>query len=246
MEPLLPGYCKQLHFGSNLVENAKKIKTKDNLEFLTELFKLELEHRELKRKNTYIKQAKFDVYKTFEDYSFEGIDIPMTILPQEIIDVDFIDKKENLVLYGKVGAGKTHMAIAAGIAACNSCKKVKFFRTAALVNELVDAKRQGYIVKYMKAIEKCDLLICDEWGYVPVDTHGAKLLFQVIADCYERKSLIITTNLEFSKWNDIFYDEKLTAAIIDRIVHHSHLLDFKRDSWRIENSLFKSKQPKIK
>ena len=95
----------------------------------------------------------------------------------------------------------------------------------------------------MKKIERCDLLICDEWGYVPVDTDGSKLLFSVIADCYERKSLIITTNLEFSKWNDIFYDEKLTAAIIDRVVHHSHLLGFRnRKSWRLENSIMKSTQ----
>ena len=212
MNELLESYCKQLHFGSNLVDNAKRIQGTDNIDFLMELFRLELENRELKRKNMYIKQARFDVFKTFEDYSFEGIDIPLTIQPEEIIATSFIEKKQNLVLYGKVGAGKTHMAIATGISACNRGKKVKFYRTAALVNELVDAKKQGTIVKFMKCIEKSDLLICDEWGYVPVDTNGAKLLFQVIADCYERKSLIITTNLEFSKWNDIFYDEKLTAA----------------------------------
>jgi len=94
----------------------------------------------------------------------------------------------------------------------------------------------------MKILEKCDLLICDEWGYVPIHSIGSKLLFQVIADCYERKSLIITTNLEFTKWNDIFYDEKITAAIIDRIIHHSHLLDFSfRDSRRLANSLIKLK-----
>ena len=128
------------------------------------------------------------------------------------------------------------MAIAAGISACNHSLKVRFFRTAALVNDLVDAKKTGTLRKFMKALEKCDLLICDEWGYVPVDSEGAKLLFQVIADCYERKSLIITTNLEFGRWNGIFYDEKLTAAIIDRVVHHSHLLVFDRLSYRVEHS----------
>lgn len=241
MESLLLQYCRQLRLGSAIVENAHKISRKDNVEFLIELFKLEIDNRELKRKNTYIKQARFDVLKTFEDYSFNGIGFPHTITSENVIDALFIEKKENLVLYGNVGAGKTHMAIATGIAACNRGKRVKFYRTAALVNALVDAKKQGNILKFMKAIDKCDLLICDEWGYVPVDANGAKLLFQVIADCYERKSLIITTNLEFSKWNDIFYDEKLTAAIIDRIVHHSHLLDFKdRKSWRLENSLMKS------
>lgn len=241
MEDLLNKYCKQLRLGNNIVENAKKFQHKDNIEFLVELFKAEIENRELKRINTYIKQAGFDVLKTFKNYSFDGIEIPDTITADEVRSVNFIDKKENLILYGKVGAGKTHMAIATGIAACNKGKKVKFYRTATLVNELVNAKKQGNILKFMKGIEKSDLLICDEWGYVPIDTNGAKLLFQVIADCYERKSLIITTNLTFSKWNEVFYDEKLTAAIIDRIVHHSHLIDFKRDSYRVENSLIKTK-----
>lgn len=241
MEELLAKYCRQLRLGSTIIENAGRIQSKSNIEFLAELFKLEIENRELRRKNTYIKQAGFDVLKTFEDYSFEGIDVPNSITCDEIMHASFISKKENLVLYGNVGVGKTHMAIAAGIAACNNGKRVKFYRTATLVNQLVDAKKEGNIIKLMKKIEKCDLLICDEWGYVPVDTDGAKLLFGVIADCYERKSLIITTNLEFSKWNEIFYDEKLTAAIIDRIVHHSHLLDFRdRKSWRLENSIMKS------
>lgn len=242
MEDMLYQACQKLHFGSNIVDNAKTIKKSNHLEFLLELFTLELEHRDMKRRNTYIKQAKFDLMKTFEDYTFEDIKIPKSITPDKIINSDFIDKKENLILYGNVGSGKTHMAIAAGIAACNNGKRVKFRRTASLVNELVEAKKHGTLAKLMKNLEKCDLLICDEWGYVPVDTNGAKLLFGVIADCYERKSLIITTNLEFTKWNEVFYDEKLTSAIIDRIIHHSHLLDFtKRDSRRLQNSLIKFK-----
>ena len=242
MEDMLFKACRKLHFGSNLIENAKQIEKNDNIAFLLELFTLELENRELKRKNAYIKAAKFDVLKTFEDYTFKDIKIPKSITPDDILTTNFISKKENLILYGNVGSGKTHLAIAAGIAACNSGKKVRFYRTASLVNELVDAKKQGNIIRFMKSLEKCDLLICDEWGYVPVDIAGTKLLFQVIAECYERKSLIITTNLEFTKWNEIFCDEKITAAIIDRIIHHSHLLDFSgRDSRRLMNSLIKLK-----
>lgn len=242
MEDNLYKLCKQLRFSTNLVENAKSLKNENSIEFLHELFSLEIQNREMKRKNAYIKQAKFDLLKTFEDYSFKSIKMPKSITPEEIIDSSFIGEKENLILYGNVGSGKTHLAIAAGMAACNNSKRVKFYRTAALVNQLVEAKKQGNLVKLLKSIEKCDLLICDEWGYVPVDTNGAKLLFGVIADCYERKSLIITTNLEFTKWNEVFYDEKLTAAIIDRIIHHSHLLDFSnRDSMRLKNSLIKLK-----
>lgn len=242
MEKTLIELCKKLRLGTGLVDNAKIVKKKNQIEFLIELFSLELENRELRRRNSYIKAAKFDIIKTFEDYTFESIKIPKSISEDEIIAAAFIQKKQNLILYGNVGSGKTHLAIATGIAACNNGKRVKFFRTATLVNELVEAQRQGTLVKFLKGIERCDLLICDEWGYVPIDSTGAKLLFGVIADCYERKSLIITTNLEFTKWNEIFADEKLTAATIDRIIHHSHLLDFsKRTSVRLKNSLIKLK-----
>lgn len=241
-EEMLYNLCRKLRLGRDMIENAKSMKEKDPIILLNKLFTMEVESRELKRRNTFIKQAKFDVLKTFEDYTFKDIKMPKSITPDEITIPSFIEKKENLILYGNVGSGKTHLAIATGIAACNLGKKVRFFRTAALVNELVEAKKQGNLVKLLKNIERCDLLICDEWGYVPIDSAGAKLLFGVIADCYERKSLIITTNLEFTKWNEVFYDEKLTAAIIDRIIHHSHLLDFsKRDSRRLMNSLIKLK-----
>jgi len=151
----------------------------------------------------------------------------------------FVERKENLILYGPVGTGKTHLATALGVEACMNGRKVKFYRTAALVNELIDAQSNGMLKKFLKPIEQADLLICDEWGYVPLDLEGAKLLYQVIADCYEKKSIILTTNLEFSKWNSIFFDEKLTNAIIDRMVHHSHLLVFNGPSYRLQNSLMK-------
>lgn len=159
MEKMLAQYCRQLRLGSSIPENARIIHYTNKIEFLTELFKLEVESRDIKRKNLYIKQAGFDVLKTFEDYSFDGIEIPPSITIDEIMRAEFISKKENLVLYGNVGAGKTHMAIAAGIAACNNGKRVKFFRTATLVNQLVDAKKQGNIIKFMKKIERCDLFI---------------------------------------------------------------------------------------
>ena len=107
------------------------------------------------------------------------------------------------------------MATAIGVEACNQGKRVKFYRTASLVNQLTDAKANGELKRFFRQIEKCNLLICDEWGFVPFEKNGAQLLFQVVSECYERRSVIITTNLEFSKWNAIFYDEKMTSAIID-------------------------------
>jgi len=240
MKEIIAQYCKELRLGKSIVENYQKIQAETNEEFLLKLLKLEIENRRVSRKNRYLKQANFEVMKTFEDYSFDNVQIPQSITLEELQEGRFLEKKENLILYGPVGTGKTHMATAIGIAACNREKKVRFYRTATLVNELVEAKNNGTLKRFLKTLRKTDLLICDEWGYIPLDREGAQLLFQVIAERYERNSVIITTNLEFSKWNGIFYDDKLTSAIIDRLIHHCHLLVFTGKSYRLEHSSIKA------
>jgi len=230
--------CKKLHLGSGLISKAKEIEADSNLEFLLKLFTAEIDERDRRRRNANIKAARFDLLKTFEMYTFEDIKIPKTLSVEDIQECVFIPKKENLILYGNVGAGKTHLAIAIGIAACNAGYRTRFWRTATLVNALTEAKQRDELSHFMKQFDKLDLLICDEWGYVPIDSVGSKLLFQVVSECYERKSIIITTNLEFARWNDIFADTKITAALLDRIIHHSHLLDFtSRDSRRLLDAL---------
>jgi len=230
--------CRKLRLGNGLVEKAKDITADTNLEFLLKLFNAEIDERERNRRNAYIKSARFDLLKTFEMYTFEDINIPQNISVEDIKECVFIPKKENLILYGNVGAGKTHLAIATGIAACNAGYRTRYWRTATLVNALVDAKRRGEILQFMRQFEKLDLLICDEWGYVPIDSVGSKLLFQVVSECYERKSIIITTNHEFARWNDIFADAKITAALLDRVIHHSYLIDFtNRDSRRLRDAI---------
>lgn len=239
MRELIADYCRQLKWGNSIVENYQELKADTHEEFLLKLLKMELSNREIARKNRYLKQAGFDMMKTFQGYEFDQVQIPASITLDELKNADFIEKKENLILYGSVGTGKTHMATAIGVAACNRGKKVKFYRTAALVNDLIDAKAKGNLSRFLKQLDKTDLLICDEWGYIPLDRQGAQLLFQVVSSCYEKKSVIITTNLEFSKWNGIFFDEKLTSAIIDRLVHYSHLLIFSGKSYRLEHSKIK-------
>lgn len=239
MRELIADYCRQLKWGNSIVENYQNLEANTHEEFLIKLLTMELSNREMTRKNRYLKQAGFDMMKTFQGYEFDQIQIPASITLDELKNADFIENKENLILYGAVGTGKTHMATAIGVAACNRGKKVKFYRTAALVNDLIDAKAKGNLSRFLKQLEKTDLLICDEWGYIPLDRQGAQLLFQVVSSCYEKKSVIITTNLEFSKWNGIFFDEKLTSAIIDRLVHYSHLLVFSGKSYRLEHSKIK-------
>jgi len=165
---------------------------------------------------------------------------PAELSVADLKEANFISKKKNLILYGNVGTGKIHLATAIGVEACKQGRIVRFFRTAALVNLLNDAQRKGELGQLLKKLSKAELLICDEWGYVPLDRDGSKLLFQVISERYEQRSVIITTNLEFSKWVNIFYDEQLTAALIDRLVHHSYLLIFDGQSYRIKNSLMKN------
>lgn len=111
-----------------------------------------------------------------------------------------------------------------------------FYRTAVLINALIEAKKGGNLQKFLNKLAKKKLLICDEWGYVPYDKQVAQLLFQVISDCYEKNSVILTTNLDFSKWVTVFYDTQMTTAMIDRLVHHSHLLIFEGESYRIKTS----------
>jgi len=116
-------------------------------------------------------------------------------------------------------------------------KKVKFYTAAALVNALLEANDKGSLGKFLKQIEKLDLLVIDELGYIPLHKQGAELLFQIISMCYEAESIIVTTNLQFGQWNNVFGDPILTEAVIDRLIHHSHLIIFKGDSHRYKDSI---------
>lgn len=232
--------CKKLRLSRNIAEISDQVQAQSHEEYLLKILQQELAYREKTRKSRLIKQAGFYTLKTFDGYCFNEIRLPTGFSIDALKEASFVDEKKNLILYGNVGTGKTHLAIAAGVAACNRGKRVRFFRTAALVNQLSDAQKKGELNRFLKQLFKAELLICDEWGYIPLDRDGSKLLFQVISECYEQKSVIITTNLEFSKWVNIFYDEQMTAAMIDRLVHHGYLLLFEGQSYRIKNSLMKS------
>jgi len=169
LEEMIKDYCKKLKIGRTFYRDYKDIEAVSNEEFLLKLLEIELTQREITRKKRLLKSAGFDVLKTFQDYSFEYIEIPKSISLETLKTASLIQNKENLILYGTVGTGKTHLATAIGIEACNQGKNVKFFRTAALVNQLSEAKASGNLSKYMRQIQKCDLLICDEWGYVPFE-----------------------------------------------------------------------------
>ncbi len=231
--------CKTLFFTSAIPEMCSCEGTPKQIEFLSAAFSRELERREENRRERLVKKARFPTIKTFSNYEYRNVRLPPALSCEELENVDFIKQKDNLVLYGPVGVGKTHMAIAAGMKACECGYRVRFYTVTELVLKLAESRKNGTLQRLRNELTNLDLLILDEWGYVPVDRDGSQLLFQIISDSYESKSLILTTNLEFSKWGTIFTDDQMAAAMIDRLVHHGHLLIFDGKSYRMEHALMR-------
>ncbi|MXI86938.1 IS21-like element helper ATPase IstB [Sphaerochaeta halotolerans] len=230
--------CRKLFLSQQLVQLCEQATPKQE-EFLCEALALEVESRERSRRTRLLNRARFPMPKSLEGYDYSHVRIPPSITKGELESCDFIDKKTNLVCHGPVGTGKTHLAIALGIKACERGFKVRFYTVTELVLKLAEARKGGTLERLVSDIRRLDLLILDEWGYVPVDKEGSQLLFRIISDSYESKSLILTTNLEFSKWGGIFTDQQMAAAMIDRLIHHGHLLLFEGQSYRMEHALMR-------
>jgi len=233
--------CKQLRL-RRLTDHFDTITTKDPYQFLLHILQQEVALRSQLRIDRSIKNAGFYTYKDFHDFQFDDITLPSRLNKEQLLSLQFIEDKQGIICYGRVGAGKTHLVIALGIAACKKGYKVGFWRAAALVNRLRAEQTAGTLDKFLQRFEKLDLVILDEWGYIPLHQDGAKLIFQVISLCYEKRSIMITTNLEFSKWVNIFYDEAMTTAMIDRLIHHSYLIIFDRESYRGRHSLMQTQE----
>ncbi|MED3087836.1 IS21-like element helper ATPase IstB, partial [Bacillus toyonensis] len=229
--------CKSLHL-SYIIDHYDEISFETKEQFLRDIFNIEIESRQTKKVASLIKKAKFRELKWIKNYEWsEQIHLPSTTSQEHICELRFFEGKQNLLLLGSPGTGKTHLATALGLKACEQGYQVKFFRVADLVSLLEEALKQGNLTRIKKQIEACDLLILDELGYVPFQKQGAELLFHIIADCYEQKSVIVTSNLEFGQWNRIFGDNRLTSALVDRLVHHAHIIAFTGESYRLRNAL---------
>lgn len=183
--------------------------------------------------------AHLPTHKTLTGYDWNRVTLPEGVTPQTLQNLDFLTGHEDLICYGDVGCGKTHLATALIRQACQNGIRARFTTAHDLVMTLRKAKNEGRLDKELQAHTKFQLLAIDELGYLPIDPDGARLLYQVIANSYEKSSLIITTNIEFSRWGTIFGDDNIAAAIIDRLVHHGRLLRHKGDSWRITHALLK-------
>jgi len=241
MSSQLRKHCKTLKLG-NLEKFVEEVEFESRRQYLTQILERAIQQRRANRAERLIKRAGFPTAKTLEGYDFSPISFPEGITKDGLVELDFIEKKQNVLMMGAVGTGKTHLAVALGHKACSQGDRVVFHRAADLTQKLIEKHREGRVDKVMKKIEKAKLFVLDEVGYVPFDEKGSQLLFQVISRCYEQQSIIITTNLEFGRWNEVFGDEKLTAALVDRLVHHAHILTFEGESFRFQQAMSRTKK----
>ncbi|QVL30326.1 IS21-like element helper ATPase IstB [Telmatocola sphagniphila] len=213
-------------------------------QYLLRLTELEVTARAANVLKSRIKQAHFPALKDFDTYDFTAQ--PSLNKPKilELTRNEWIDQHFNCCLVGDSGTGKTHLSIALGLAACRAGRRVRFFTAAGLVNHLEEAQKQHQLDRFLQQLERVDLLIVDELGYLTFSRMAAELLFQVFAERYERRSLLITSNLPFGDWVQIFQGERMTAALLDRLTHRCHIFEMNGESYRFRESMKTKKNAK--
>jgi DNA replication protein DnaC len=212
-------------------------------QYLLRLTELEVSARASNAVQARIRAAGFPVAKDFDTFDFTAL--PHLSKPKvlELARGEWLEQHANVCLIGSPGTGKTHLATALGLSACRQGRRVRFFTAAALVTRLEEAQKQYQLDRLLGQLDKTDLLICDELGYLSFSRAGAELLFQVFADRYERKSLLVTSNLAFGEWGSVFQGERMTAALLDRLTHRCHIFEMNSESFRFRESM-KSKKGK--
>ena len=208
----------------------------DHLGFLLQLCEMELLDRERRAAERRLKAARFPSYKTLENFDFTAQPSVNKTLISELMRCAYVDKRENILLVGNAGTGKTHLATALAMEACGRGKRVRFFRITELITQLMEARDQRDLGRLKKQLARLDLLVADELGYVPASKLGAELLFDVISTAYERTSLIITTNLPFEQWTEVLGSERLTGAALDRLTHRCHIIECNGESYRLKDA----------
>lgn len=211
--------------------------------YLLRLTELEVAARSANAVAARIRAPAFPVAKDFDTYDFSALPGLPKQRVLELARGDWIEQHYNCCLIGNAGTGKTHLATALGLAACQQGKRVRFLTAAALVTHLEEAQQQHRLDRFLGQLDRAELLICDELGYLSFSRSGAELLFQVFADRYERRSLLVTSNLPFGEWGQLFQGERMTAALLDRLTHRCHIFEMNGESYRFRESM-KTKKDK--
>jgi len=235
--PLLDSYLRQLRlptfaklypqFAADAARNNQ-----DTVRFLLALAEQEVNQRQLNMLQQRLKTARFPVIKELADFDFSCLPL---LNKAQILDLargEYIQQKQGLILIGNPGLGKTHLALGLASAACREGRRVRFWTAAGLVNELIQAQDEHRLHRFIASALKLDLVVLDELGFIPFSQNGAQTLFTFCSELYERLALIITTNLKFADWVQVFGDERLTAALLDRLTHHAHIIELLGESYR--------------
>ena len=216
----------------------------DHVRYLVRLVELELIDRERRMVERRIRQARFPAVKSLDAFDFKALPSLNKMLVLELARCEYVERHENVIALGNSGTGKTHIALGLGLAACQKGLTVGFITAAALVHELMEARDEKRLLRFQRQLAKYKLLIIDELGFVPLSKTGAELLFEVFSQRYERGATLLTSNLPFDEWTEVFGSERLTGALLDRLTHHVHILEMNGDSYRLKQSQKRRKSPK--
>ena len=238
---LLEHHLKELKLPTFLRE-YRKLATQcaaegaDHPDYLLRLAELELIDRHQRMVQRRIRAARFPATKSLDTFGFLAIPSLNKPLVMQLARCEYIERSENVIAIGNSGTGKTHVALGLGLAVCQRGMSVGFTTAAALVHELMEARDDRRLLNLQRQLARLNLLIIDELGFVPLSTTGAELLFEVFSQRYERGSILVTTNLPFDEWTEVFGSERLTGALLDRLTHHVHILEMNGDSYRLKGS----------
>tara|TARA_B100000315_G_C14572511_1_gene586317 strand:+ start:1663 stop:2457 length:795 start_codon:yes stop_codon:yes gene_type:complete len=238
---LLEHYLKELKLPTFLREYRKiaEISQQDRSDYQTFLLRLverEIQDRVTRARERRIKAAKFPLIKTLDSFDFKAQASISQPLVRELMRGEYIDQRENVLLIGNSGTGKTHLATALAFSACQQGRKVRFYSATGMVTTLLERREERQLERFNRQLERLELIVLDELGYIPFSKAGAELLFEVVSRAYERTSLIMTTNLPFESWTEILGSQRLTGALLDRLTHRIHLLEANGESYRLKES----------
>ena len=238
---LLEYYLKKLRLPTMLREYAPmsvvcRDERSDFPIYLLRLAEREILDREKRAAERRIKEARFPVVKTIDTFDFKAQPSINEQLVRGLMRAEYIDKRENILLIGNSGTGKTHLACALAFAACAMGRKVRFYTVTGLVTELIESREERHLQRLQKQLQRLHLIVLDELGYVPFSKSGAELLFDIVGRAYEHQSLMVTSNLPFEEWTEIFGSERLTGALLDRLTHRCHIIEANGESYRLRQA----------